>query len=154
MNCTKLETILIPYLDGRASERERHEVDLHLIACSACRTRVEEFRRVSALLDEAPVVQPSLAFDARLRQRLAAEPVPGLFGWLAPLRRPALAFAMLAVFSVWIGMLPTNPEIRMVQSEEDFRMIRDLSVLEDYDVLANFEALSELPPVPVSQQKM
>jgi len=32
-------------------------------------------------------------------------------------------------------------------------MIKDLPVLEDYDVLANFEALSELPAQPSVESK-
>jgi hypothetical protein len=37
-----------------------------------------------------------------------------------------------------------------VSEEADFRMIRDLPVLENYDVLSKFDALSELPASPVA----
>lgn len=157
MNCEKMEANLISYMDGRASERERHAVDLHLLACVPCRTRVEEFRRISGLLEQAPSHEPSTAFDARLRLRLSAEPAPGLFGWVAPLLRPVLAFGFLALACVWVSTRP--PELVAVgevgmKSEDGFRMIRDLAVLEDYDVLADFEALNELPPAPKSEEKM
>ncbi|MGH9593568.1 MAG: hypothetical protein ACRD5L_10785, partial [Bryobacteraceae bacterium] len=35
-------------------------------------------------------------------------------------------------------------------ADADFRMIRDLPVLENYDVLSKFDALSELPEQPLS----
>ena len=152
MNCERMETRLVAYMDGRATEVERHEVDLHLIACGECRARVEEFGRLWTVLNEAPMTQPSSSFDAALRQRIAAEPArsgwAGLWAWV-PAPRLAFAVSMLLVLSAWISNAPpiavTNPT-EVAQHEEEFKMINDLPVLEDYDVLANFEALSELPP--------
>lgn len=155
MNCEKMETGLIAYMDGRASEAERHEVDLHLIACAECRARVEEFRLLWIVLDQAPMTQPSASFDAALRQRIAAEPArsgwAGLWSWI-PAPRLGFAVSLLLVLSVWISSSPSGPPMNpsdVAQHEEEFKMINDLPVLEDYDVLANFEALSELPPKPV-----
>jgi len=152
MNCEKMEARLIAYMDGKATEAERHEVDLHLIACAECRTRVEEFRRLWTVLDEAPLTQPSPAFDAALRQRIAGEPArtgwSGLWAWI-PAPRLAFAVSLLLILSVWISSTPSGPGVNpneLAQHEEEFKMIKDLPVLEDYDVLTNFEALSELPP--------
>ena len=155
MNCERYETQLLAYLDGRATEAQRHEVDLHLLACAACRTRVEEYGRLWNVLDEAPAVEPSLHFDARLRQRIAAEPRRTWLSWL-PAPRFAFAAAALLVLSVWISSMPSAPVVDQAaaRTEEEFQMIKDLPVLEDYDVLANFEALSELPPVKKPEQKM
>lgn len=150
MNCERMETQLIAYLDGRVSDAERAEVEAHLAACAACRTRAEEFRRVWSVLDEAPALEPSLGFDARLRQRVAAEPKPRWFAGLVPAPRFALAMTLLLALSVWISSFPpaTQEQAAMPRNEEEFQMIENLQVLEDYDVLANFEALSELPPKP------
>lgn len=156
MNCERIETQLIAYLDGRAPEAERREVETHLAACAACRTRAEEFGRVWNVLDEAPTVEPSLGFDARLRQRIAAEPRPRWYAVFVPVPRFALALALLLVLSVWISSTPTAPpEIAKGPSaqDEEFKMIENLQVLEDYDVLANFEALSELPPAKVTPKR-
>lgn len=147
MNCDKFEARLIAYMDGRAGEAERGEVELHLVACAECRARVEEFRRLWGVLDEAPAHEVSPAFDARLRARLAAEPRPGLFGWLLPQPRLALAMSLLFALGVWISAYqPPAPQTDRAASDEEFKMIKDLPVLEDLDVLANFEALSEVPP--------
>ena len=149
MNCERMEGRLIAYLDGRASRTERREVEAHLAACVACRTRAEEFRRLWDVLDEVPVEQPSPAFDARLRARVAAEPArASVWSWLRPSPRLAFAVSLLLILSVWISSLPpaTSPAPPTLNSEAEFRMIKDLPVLEDYDVLANFEALTELPP--------
>jgi anti-sigma factor RsiW len=154
MNCERFETRLLAYMDGRATDAERGEVELHLVACSECRARVEEFRRLWGVLDETPAHEVSPAFDARLRARIAAEPKASLFGWLLPQPRLALAMSLLLAAGVWIGLLPP-PLNEIARAEEEFKMINDLPVLEDLDVLANFEALSEVPPVqkPV-QHKM
>ena len=154
MNCEQMENRLIVYLDGKASAADRREVEAHLAACSVCRARAEEFRALWSVLDEAPLTQPSPAFDARLRARIAEEPArAGFWAWLTPSPRLAFAVTLLTVFSVWLSSLPpatVPPQTQQAAApaEAEFRMIRDLPVLEDYDVLANFEPLTELPAKP------
>ncbi len=156
MNCERFEARLIAYMDGRATEAERAELELHLVACSECLARVEDFRRLWGVLDETPAHEVSPAFDARLRARIAAEPQGGLLGWLLPQPRLALAMSLLLIAGIWLSSLPPAQNLNEVaRSEEEFRMIKDLQVLEDLDVLTNFEALSEVPSVQKpAQQKM
>src|SRR5271170_2200758 len=140
MNCERMEAQLIAYLDGCASARERREVDQHLAACPACRARVEEFRGVWKLLEETPAPEPSAWFDAQLRQRIAAEPAPALWTRLAAwLPQPRLALASLALLAVgfWAALVPRPnlPAPVAMNEQEDFRMIKNMQVLENYDVL-------------------
>jgi len=155
MSCENIETMLIAYLDGKARENERREVEAHLETCAACRTRAEEFRRVWSMLEEVPAVEPSLGFDARVRQRVAAEPRPRLFAWPVPQPRFAFAVALLLVLAVWISVTAPVPEQNLAAGNaEEFEMIQNLQVLEDYEVLANLEVLSDLPAAqqPARQQ--
>lgn len=155
-NCERISESLISYLDGRANAAEQHEVEAHAVVCSACKTRIAEFRSLSVVLDELPKMQPSGAFDAHVRQRIAGEPRTLRFGWLIPAPRLAFSLAALLSFSVWTASLePRVPEApaNSAQSEQDFRLIKDLDVLENYDVVKNFDALSELPAaLPAAQQ--
>ncbi len=68
-----MENKILEYVDGRLKESERLEVEKHLAACPACRLRVNEFRAVSGLLDELPMIEPSAAFDLRVHARVAAD---------------------------------------------------------------------------------
>ncbi len=147
MKCERMGTRLIAYLDGRAGETDRCEVEAHLAECSACRARAEEFRRLWGVLAEVPMIAPSLAFDAALRQRIAAEPSRSrLWAWLVPSPRLVFAVSLLVVLSVWLASRPTAiTPAPPANSETEFKMIEDLPVLENYDVVANFEALSDLP---------
>jgi anti-sigma factor RsiW len=156
MNCERIAESLIPYLDGRASVAERRDVEAHASVCAACTTRIDEFRRLSVALDELPRMEPSGAFDARVRQAIATEPRAGWFEWLIPAPRFAFALACLLVLCVWTSQLEPNVgETATVaaQSEQDFRLIKDLDVLENYDVVENFDALSELPVAQQSQTR-
>lgn len=162
-HCTKFENKtfennLMEYLDGRAKPSERRAVEDHLSACAGCRTRAEEFRMISEVLDELPVFSPSAAFDATLRARIAAEPARRIFllwSWL-PSPRLAFAVAALVCMSVWLSSMPrvapNQPLATQMSADADFGMIRDLPVLENYDLLSKFDALSELPaPASVAQ---
>jgi len=142
MNCNEMEAKLISYIDGRATEAERTAVEQHIEACAACRARVTQFHGVWAALDEAPALEPSPSFDARLRERIAAEPRRAWFGWLVPSPRLALAAAALALLTVWIGI----GEVDAPTSGEEVAGIVEPSErdLQDYDMLADFDALSTL----------
>lgn len=138
MSCSRMEKKILGYVDGRLKESERLEVEKHLAGCAACRLRANEFRAVSGLLDELPIIEPSPAFDLRVHARVAAEPVKQSWWAWFPAPRVAIAAAMLVVAMVWVGTHSSNRQPQIAQD--------DIPVLENYDVLSNFEPLTELPP--------
>ena len=162
-----METRILGYIDGRLKESEQRDVEKHLASCAACTVRVNEFRSVSSLLDELPMIEPSGAFDVRLQARIAAEPVKqNWWSWLGAAPRVLAAAAMLLLATVWVGHRPldsagtgnmanvTSPAGNETQVVPD----QDLPVLENFDVLANFEPLTELskdvPAEDSSEQEM
>jgi anti-sigma factor RsiW len=147
MSCSRMEKQMMPYVDGRLKASEQREVEAHLASCAACRLRVNEFRAVSGLLDELPQIEPSSAFDARVRARVAAEPVKQSW-WtvFAPSPRAVFAAAMLLLAMIWIGSrpVPTGDSQNVAVNPANIDP-NDLPVLENYDILANFEPLTDLP---------
>lgn len=149
MSCTRMETKILPYVDGRLKESERLEVEKHLAGCSACQLRVNEFRLVSGFLEELPQIEPSAAFDVRVRARVAAEPKKQ--SWWAlfqPSPRVAFAASLLLLATVWIARRPA--EFGPPTAQDEASINENLPVLENFDVLSDFGALTELPP-PVQQ---
>jgi anti-sigma factor RsiW len=148
MSCERMESQILAYMDGRLKDSERAEAEKHFAACPACRVRADEFRSVSDLLGELPMVEPTQAFDVRVRARVAAEPVKqSWWAWLRPAPRITFAASALLLAMLWVGYrsqpvvpLPINPE------DADASMMQDISVMEDHDSLANFEPLKQLPP--------
>ena len=144
-----MESRILGYVDGRLEESERLDAEKHLAACAPCRLRVEEFRAVSGLLDELPVIEPSPAFDARVHALVAAEPVKqNWWAWLRVPPRVAFAASLLLLAAVWLGYSsrPNNPPLPWTNPVvADEQMMQDLPVLEDHDVLSNFEPLKDLP---------
>ena len=148
MSCGRMEKQMMPYVDGRLKISKQREVEAHLAACPACRLRVNEFRAVSGLLDELPLIEPSSAFDARVRARVAAEPVKqSWWAVFAPSPRAVLAASMLVLATIWISSRPVTQVNNTSGAGSTAQAIdpNDLPVLENYDVLANFEPLTELP---------
>ena len=152
MSCARMENKILPYVDGRLKESERREVEKHLASCPACRLRVNEFRAVTGLLDELPQIEPSMAFDARVRARVAAEPAKqSLWAWFRPSPRVAFAASLLLLATMWIGY-KSRTTLPFDLKEADAQMMQDMPVLEDQDVISNFEPLKELPPPVQSDQ--
>jgi anti-sigma factor RsiW len=148
-----MENRILPYVDGRLKAGEMKEMEAHLKTCAACEMRVSEFRALSGLLDELPQIEPSGAFDARVRARVAAEPVKqSWWSVFAPSPRVAFAASMLLLATVWFGSRP-NETVAPVNTgvEQEAQVVSDLPVLENMDVLSNFDALSDLPQ-PVSDE--
>jgi len=140
-----MENKILPYLDGRLKAGEMRDVEAHLKTCAACLLRVNGFRAVTGLLDELPQIEPSGAFDARVRARVAAEPVKqNWWAVFAPSLRVVFAAAMLLVATVWIGSRP-NDMLNGPNVPTEEAVVGDLPVLENFDVLSNFDALSDLP---------
>jgi anti-sigma factor RsiW len=151
MSCNRMESRILPYVDGRLKAGEMKEMEAHLKTCAACQLRVNEFRALSGLLDELPQIEPSGAFDARVRARVAAEPVKqSWWSVFAPSPRVAFAASMLLLATVWFGSRP-NETLVPTNGPEQEQVVSDLPVLENMDVLSNFDALSDLPQ-PVSDE--
>jgi len=152
MSCARMESKILGYVDGRLKDSERAEMAKHLAACAACRLRVNEFRAVSGLLDELPVIEPSEAFDLRVHARVAAEPAKqSWWAWFAPSPRVAFAASMLLLAMVWLGSRPPVPPENSLSATEIEKLNQNMPVLENYDVLSEFAPLSELPP-PVQDE--
>ena len=146
MSCSRIENQILPYVDGRLKAGEIRDVEAHLESCAACRLRVNEFRAVAGLLDELPQIEPSGAFDARVRARVAAEPVKqSWWSVFMPSPRAAFAASFLLLATIWLGTHSNNPlGLQNVPSAQAIDP-NDLPVLENYDILANFEPLEDLP---------
>ncbi len=138
-----MENRILGFVDGRLKEAERLEMEKHLSTCAACRLRVNEFRAVSGLLDELPVIEPSAAFDVRVHARVAAEPSKrSWLVWFAPSPRVAFAASMLLLATIWLGSRPSDSSLSATDIE---KINQNMQVLENYDVISEFAPLSDLP---------
>lgn len=146
MSCERMESRILGYVDGRLKASERAEVEKHLADCAPCRLRVQEFSAVSGLLDELPLIEPSPEFDTRVHALVAAEPAPkaSWWAWLNVSPRIAFAASFLLLLALWIGHR-SETAVTPLPANDDQAMLQDLPVLEDHDVLQNFEPLKSLP---------
>src|SRR5215469_567339 len=152
MSCERMESRILGYVDGRLNASERAEVEKHLADCAPCRLRAQEFSAVSGLLDERPLIEPSPEFDTRVHALVAAEPAPkaSWWAWLHVSPRIAFAASCLLLMVLWIGYR-SEVTVGPVPPNDDQAMMQDLPVLEDHDVLQNFEPLKSLP-APVADE--
>ncbi len=98
MNCRSAEPLFSALIEDELSQKERRELEAHLLGCRRCSAGVRELRATLALLHEAPAVETSPRFldDVLARVRSGEALRPGVLEWagaiLAPMRlRPLLA---------------------------------------------------------------
>jgi hypothetical protein len=166
--CLKREDIFA-LSPGMLAEREANDAKEHLEGCANCRKVFEDYLRLDSILEGwAPAAEPSPWFDARLRAAVAAaKPAsasPGFRTWSLAWTR---WLALSALAAMLVGALVTRHHLRLqhqrsapapvqvaqtqrppaVASEaaQELKMYQNLPVLEDYDMLANFDVISELP---------
>jgi anti-sigma factor RsiW len=77
----------------------------HLQGCQACSDELASFRRTMSLMDEWHAPEPSPYFSSRLRARVREQAASWNQGWLAWLRRPAIATAAAGLIALGIGLL-------------------------------------------------
>src|SRR6266478_4930480 len=118
MSCSRMESKILGYVDGRLKESERLEMEKHVSTCAACRVRVNEFRTVNVLLDELPMIEPSAAFDLRVHARVAAEPAKqSWWAWFMPSPRVAFAASMLLLAVAWVGRYSVSDPPQIDQTD-------------------------------------
>jgi anti-sigma factor RsiW len=174
MKCYDREKLFM-FVHQMLEPDEADAVRRHVADCADCTRFVDDHRKLDAALDDWNVAEPSPWFDAKVRARVAAseQKNAGFFGFgrvrvlAAGMAAMALILVAVVVFNhqkmaeinqplsslerpVAItpgGQVPaTTADIRQpLGPEEQLKMDENLSVLEDYEVVANFDALSELP---------
>jgi hypothetical protein len=147
MKCNEIQELMPDLATGTTGASP--EVSEHLRSCADCAGTLEEFRQTMLLLDEWKAPEPSPYFDTRLQARLREEKAKQSAGWLAWVRRPALAlsFAVLIVVGVTVfedgGGKPPSPD----QSAQVLpgTAVGDLQALDkNHDLYSDFDVLDDL----------
>jgi anti-sigma factor RsiW len=160
MNCNQMETVILNYIkgdyvSGRLHGADRAAAESHLAACAGCRERAEGFGLVARVLDDWDTPEISPWFNARLRQRIASEEA-ARWNWTRPLewlRRPATAAAFATILvagsaAVWIARPAEVKAPVKVQAPVQHKTDELMPVVDDFDMLANFDVITELKDKP------
>jgi anti-sigma factor RsiW len=83
-------------------------VQEHLQACEACAEEFASLQQTMALLDEWQAPEPSPYFNSRLRARVREEATTARVGWLAWIRKPAIATAAAGLIALGAGLLESG----------------------------------------------
>jgi hypothetical protein len=174
MKCIEREKLFL-FTHGMLGPEEAGRMRRHVAGCGECARATEEYRRLSTALDDWNAAEPSPWFDTKVRARVAASENgnSGFFGF-GRLRALAAGVAAVVLIMVAVVVFnhPKVAEINQpavshqqpvatsaqeqpsekiealkkpLPAGERLKMDENLSVLEDYEVVANFDALSELP---------
>ena len=174
MKCQDRERLFL-FVHRMLEADEADQVRRHLAGCTECGRAVEEYRKLDSALDDWGVAEPSPWFDAKVRARVAAggRKNSGFFGFgrvrtlaagvaalvmvlvavvvfnhqrVAEINRPPSSLQRPVAITPGPRVPATTEALRQpLPAEEQLKMDENLSVLEDYEVVANFDALSELP---------
>ena len=159
-----MENYAIAYLDEKLSSKEQVAVQQHLELCGACANRLKSFSEISNILSDWEDVQPSHTFNAQLERKvLESKPISWWQRFQAPimpLSAPGPVFASLAVSFFLVAVLvmryyPASEDIFTGQQAQlstivnttgvdEFALYENLSMLEDWEVVSNFEVLQEM----------
>lgn len=154
MNCNVVREFLPDVASGVAVLSA--ETQAHLRECQECATRLHALRRTLAVLDEWQAPEPSPYFETRLFARWRAEAgAAQVKGWLAWLRRPALAGSLAALFFVGVSLFFSNHNLNnspsavtsweMNVTAQPGTAVGDLQALDkNQDLYADFDVLDQL----------
>jgi len=110
MKCNEIRELLPDLAAGVTAAGP--EINDHLHSCADCGETLADFRQTMALLDEWTAPEPSPYFDTRLKARLREEAAKQPVGWLALIRRPAMAVSLALALVVGATLIMERGEIR------------------------------------------
>lgn len=97
MNCTEALPMLHQYLDGDLSGQEARGLKEHLLACPACRNRLQQLEKVEALIQSWPAPRVPEGMTERIMKALPPEKRTG--SWYRWFRKhPAVSVAAVFAF--------------------------------------------------------
>lgn len=105
-----IERMLSAYLDEELTQAEAQRVELHLEECAACRTALEEMRRIRQLTARIRFRQPPEAALEAIEQRLSVQ-APRRGGWALLLIGVAAWLVYGLVLVLRHPRWPTLPEL-------------------------------------------
>lgn len=150
MNCKEMGDRLLDLAAGTVPDGE---TERHLQTCEACTEKLASLVQTMSLLDEWQAPEPSPYFDSRLHARLREEAARPARGWLAWLRKPALAFAMAGLMAVGLTLYQHRPDSIGTEQQaatteinaQTGSAVSDLQKLDkNHDLYANFDLLDEI----------
>src|SRR5437588_12575008 len=143
MKCNDVRENMIELFTGGQADPQ---MTTHLRQCSACAQELASMRKTMALLDEWEAPEPSPYFLTRLQAHVREEQQKQPAGWLAWLRRPALAVTLATVLAAGGVMyrVAHPPELPTVAGA-----VTDLEALDkNHDLFVNTDLLDELSGGP------
>lgn len=145
MRHADLKNLLQEYTEGNLDERDRKNVEAHLVTCEECRNELAWYRNHLKLMRSMPKTKAPAGFLSKVKSRIReSEGAPKKWwkNWLVPME-----VAGLLAVSVFIVIL-ILPQHRMgLDSEYDER---GLKVVEEPKPLSISKDKSEERPVPPS----
>ena len=139
MKCNEIRELLPDLATGNTAAGS--EINDHLRGCADCAGTLDEFRKTMALLDEWQAPEPSPYFDMRLKARLREESAKQSAGWLAWLRRPAIAVSMAVALVAGTTVLIEHKSVDRPGPVTVGTAVSDLQVLDN-----NHDMLSDSDP--------
>jgi anti-sigma factor RsiW len=149
MTCKEMQELMPDLVLGDAPTSG--EAKAHLNACSGCAVKLEEIRKTMSLLDDWQAPEPSPYFDTRLQARLREEKAKAGGGWLAWIRRPALALVATALVVAGIAVYRIDSHNQQIPDNVSSApappgtAVGDLMQLDkNEDLYSNFDLLDDL----------
>jgi hypothetical protein len=108
MNCKKVQTKLLEYLNNELPDKINQLLENHIKSCPDCQKELEGLKKTMNLFDQLPQVelepeqQDKFLYEVRqkIRQQTQVRPVRYRWKWLLPRLVPALAAASILVVFV------------------------------------------------------
>jgi len=102
MKCKKNLKNLSAYADGELEQVDAEEIKEHLKECSTCRRNLEEYEKLSEILNARKKSEPPVNFESRVLAKIKSAETSPRNSWKSPFPVFRVAFAaallLIAVF--------------------------------------------------------
>ena len=159
MNCHKVQSLLIPFLEGDLSGEAREKVDAHIKLCAVCYKEKELLAQSWQMLDNYDTPKLKEDFTSSLMKKIHLEQTKIVnvkyrlpqftFRPLVPVLA-SLLIAVLTISLFWNRTISKDrlakisPIVSPAVSKQADPLIIEDEIIENLDILQNFELLENL----------
>lgn len=133
--CSRLQTLIPEYLDGRLSIEERTEFENHLSKCPGCAAVRREYAASWEALELLGTGEPSATFTHGI---FARKNTP----WIVRFAVPAVAVAASILFAVLFWVVFSSSSVEDLTTE-DQEVVEKMELLEDLELAEHLDLIED-----------
>lgn len=111
MDCKYFRDLLSAYIDGYINEKEKREIEEHILHCEKCESYFEELKKSIEILRNFEKVEAPIGFEKKVLEKIKEKKFNWFFNKKLLIEFAVGIFAFVSIFFVYLNLSKSKEEI-------------------------------------------